>query len=108
MKAEFIAAIHAKRKMRVTFNSKEDDGPITRVCAPMDYGPSNKFKDGIDRFHVWDYFPDGGKNPHPIAIEPSQVRSMVTLDEIFSPAEFITWNTAQSPWHVQRNWGQCS
>lgn len=106
MKSEFIAAIHAKRKVRITFNSKEDGGPITRVCAPMDYGPSKKFKDRIDRFHVWDYLPDGGRKPHPISIEPSQVRSMVTLDETFNPGEFITWSIAQSPWHVQRNWDQ--
>lgn len=108
MKTEFLAAIHAKRKIRITFISKVDEGPITRVCAPMDYGQSNRFKDGIDRFHVWDYLPDGGRKPHPIPIKPSQMRSIVTLDEAFDPAEFITWNTAQSTWHVPRDWGQYS
>lgn len=108
MKAKFIAAIHAKHKIRITFYSKEDKGEITRVCAPMDYGSSKKFKDGIDRFHVWDYSPDGGKKPHPIPLEPAQVRTMVVLDETFDPAEFITWNTSQSPWIIPRDWGQNS
>lgn len=108
MKAEFIAAIRAKRKLSVTFHSKEDGASITRVCAPMDYGPSRRFKDGIDRFHVWDYFPDGGKKPHPIPIEPSQVISLVVLDENFDPAEFVSWSTTQSPWHIPRDWGQHS
>lgn len=108
MKAQFIAAIHSKRKIRITFNSKEDGGSITRVCAPMDYGASKRFKDGIDRFHVWDYFPDGGKNPHPIPIEASRFQSIETFDETFNPADFVTWSTTQSPWLVPREWGQYS
>jgi hypothetical protein len=107
-KEQFIKAIQEKQKIQITFFSKEDNCSITRKCAPMDYGPSKKFKDGIDRFHVWDYFPDGGKKPHPIPIEPLQIQSMVTLGETFDPSEFITWNTSQSPWHVQRDWGQYS
>lgn len=108
MKEKFISAIKAKHKIRITFYAKEDKGEITRVCAPMDFGPSKKFKDGIDRFHVWDFFPDGGKEPHPIPIEPRLVRAIVVLDETFDPAEFITWDTTQSPWHILRNWGKYS
>lgn len=108
MKAAFIAAIHTKRKIRITFNAEEGGGLITKVCAPMDYGPSRKFRDGIDRFHVWDFFPDAGKKPHPIPIEPLQVRSIITLDETFNPAKFISWNTAQCHWHVPRDWEQYS
>lgn len=108
MKSEFIAAIHAKRKVRITFRSKEDSGPITRVCAPMDYGPSRRFKDGIDRFHVWDYFPDSGKKPHQIPIQASQLMAIETLDELFEPGEFITWSTSSSPWIVARDWGRYS
>ena len=37
---EFIQAIQTLQKVRVTFFSKEDGGFLSRVCAPMDYGPS--------------------------------------------------------------------
>lgn len=106
MQATFIAAIHSKQKVSITFYSKEDQGNIARICAPIDFGPSRKFKDGIDRFHVWDYFPDGGKKPHPIPLEQSQIKSMTVLDETFDPAEFITWSPIA--WHVQRDWGRFS
>jgi len=106
MKNEFIAAIHAKRKVRVTFNSKEDGGPITRVCAPMDYGPGSKIKDGQDRFHLWDYFPDDGKKPHPLPLLQTNIRSLEVLAETFDPSAFVTWPVIS--WHVPRDWGRYS
>lgn len=106
MKNEFIAAIHAKRKVSVTFHSKEDGGTITRVCAPMDYGQGARIKDGLDRFHLWDYFPDDGKKPHPLLLLQTSIQSLVVLTETFDPAEFVTWPVIS--WHVPRAWGQYS
>ncbi len=104
----FLSAINDKRKVRVVFYSREDGKNIERICAPMDYGPSRRFNDGKDRYHLWDYFPDGGKKPHPIPLEPSQIISINLTDEHFDPAEFITWDVNKSPWHYSRDWGQYS
>jgi len=103
MKEEFIAAIHSKSKIRVTFFSKEDGHALSRVCAPMDFGPSRRAADKSDRFHMWDYESDT-KN-HTLSLLPHQIQSIEVLPEHFDPAEFITW---QTNWFVPRDWGQYS
>lgn len=40
MEKSFVDAIHSLNKVRITFHSKEDGAPLSRVCAPMDFGPS--------------------------------------------------------------------
>ncbi len=108
-KEQFIQAIHEKKKIELHFFSQEDNRIIVRKCAPMDFGPTGKFKDGINRYHVWDYFPDGGKKPHPIPLEPRQISKLITLDETFDPAEFTkNWNFVPHSWHIPRDWGQFS
>jgi len=104
----FIDAIFNKKLIELSFFSKEDGCVITRKCAPMDFGQSRRFKDNIERYHVWDYFPDGGRKPHPILIEPENVKSMKILDQLFDPKDFVTWNLNINPWHVRRDWGQYS
>jgi len=37
MKDSFIAAIHSKNKLRLTFYSKEGGSVLSRTCAPMDW-----------------------------------------------------------------------
>jgi hypothetical protein len=103
MHAQFVAAIHAKNKIRLTFFSKEDGSHLLRLCAPMDYGPKRKAKDQSDRFHMWDYDSDSGS--HTLSLLPDQVVSIVVLLDLFDPSEFITWDTQASPWFVARNWG---
>jgi len=103
MKDDFIRAIHEKRKVRVTFYSKEDARNLTRKCAPMDYGPSRRAKRKNNRFHLWDYESD--TKMHALSLNPDQIRSMELLDEVFEPSEFVTWNTQSSPWLVPRDWG---
>jgi hypothetical protein len=46
----FIAALHEKKKVRVRFYSEADSGVLDRVCAPMDYGPGNELRDGLNRY----------------------------------------------------------
>lgn len=59
MMNEFIEAINNKLILQITFDSKEK-GIIKRTCIPFDFGPSRKYKDGLDRYHVLDLdSPDG-------------------------------------------------
>lgn len=102
----FLEALQAKRRVTLGFYSKEDASVLTRSCAPMDFGPSRRAKNKDDRYHFWDYDSDTGR--HTLSLVPDQVQSIQASDEEFSPAEFVTWSVAQSPWFVQRDWGEYS
>lgn len=106
MKDQFIRAIHEKKKVRLTFFSKEDNAILVRKCAPMDYGPKRKAKNQADRFHLWDYESD--EKTHPLSPLPEDVREMVFLNEEFDPSEFVIWDTKLYPWKVPRDWGKYS
>ena len=100
----FIQSIRDKKKVRVTFYSKSDDMEITRLCAPMDYGPSQKknAKDLRDKFHLWDY-ESPGENPfHNLSLPSDQIVNIEYTDILFNPGEFVNWPTK---WIVKRNWG---
>jgi hypothetical protein len=103
MQTAFIAAIHSRNKVRLTFYSKEDGSSIVRLCAPMDYGPSRRAANKDDRFHFWDY--DSDTKSHSLSLLPPQVVSIEVLSESFDPAGFVTWSTTTSPWFVKRDWG---
>ena len=103
MQAAFIAAIHKRNKIRLTFYSKEDGSHIVRLCAPMDYGPSRRANNKDDRFHLWDY--DSDTKSHTLSLLPDQVVNMEVLEILFEPSDFVSWNTASSPWLVARDWG---
>lgn len=100
MKQQFIQAIHSKNKVKMTFYSKEDGQELTRVVAPMDYGPSNTAHDWSDRYHSWDY--DSDTKPHPLSLHPDQVVALEVLPDTFDPAEFVTW---APKWTIDREWG---
>ena len=102
-KDRFIQAIHDKKKVRVTFFSEEDEKHITRLCAPMDYGPGRKMRDQRDRYWLWDYESDTGV--HPLPLKEEQIQSMVVLEDQFDPAEFVKWSPA---WFIKRDWGKYS
>ena len=48
-------AIIQKKKLRVSFYSKEDNAVIERLCAPFDIGPSRISHNKSNRYHFWDY-----------------------------------------------------
>ena len=100
MQATFIAAIHSKNKLSVTFYSKQDDANIVRTCAPMDFAPSKRAADKSDRFHFWDY--DSDQKQHTLSLLPDQVVGIEVLQSKFDPAEFVTWPPA---WTIARDWG---
>ena len=103
MKDKFIQAIHEKRKLKVTFFSKEDGTTLVRTCAPMDYGPSRRARRKNDRYHFWDY--DSDTRRHTLSLNPEQVLEVEMLDEHFEPSEFVTW---KPNWFIQRDWGEYS
>ncbi|MGU3585912.1 hypothetical protein ACLBYD_22400 [Rhodococcus sp. C26F] len=102
----FIKAIHEAKKVRLTFFSKEDRSPLTRICAPMDFGPSRITKDRQPRYHFWNF--DSDKKSHTLSLPANQVISIELTNDTFDPSEFITWDINASPWHVARNWGAYS
>lgn len=100
---KFFDAIKLKKKVRITFFSKEDNSNLSRVCAPMDFGPSRRTKEQDDRYHSWDYESD--KEKHTLSLPIAQVVMIELLEESFDPAEFVTW---PPNWILARNWGSFS
>lgn len=106
MKSEFISAIRAFQKVRITFRSREDGEDIVRICAPMDIGPSRRSKDRAERFHLWDFASDA--TAHVLSLRPEQILRLEILPESFDPRAFVTWDTKASPWFVERDWNEYS
>ncbi len=104
--SEFISAIHNKKKVMITFYSKEDRGSLKRKCAPMDFAIGRRERSGIVKYWFWDYESDEG--PHTLGLSANQIRDLKVLEESFEPSEFITWNTRKSQWAVKRDWGTYS
>lgn len=99
----FLEALHSKKKVQVRFFSKEDNRPILRICAPMDYGPSRRSKDKSDRFHFWDFTSD--TKSHTLSLPPIQIIGIEISSESFNPSEFVKW---KPKWFVKRDWGDYS
>ncbi len=99
----FIAAIHSRNRIRLTFFSKEDGQQLMRLCAPMDYGPSRRAANKADRYHFWDYESDAAQ--HTLSLLPHQIVRLDVLEEGFDPSEFVTW---PPKWFVARDWGAYS
>lgn len=100
MKDQFIKAIHNKQKVNLTFYTK-DKVILTRICAPMDYGISDKYPDYLDRYYLWDY-----EGKHPLPLKEEQIVSIVFTSNLFDPYLFITW--WPMTWIIKRNWGKFS
>ena len=97
-----IDAIRSKRKIRLTFNSKEK-GIIARTCIPFDIGASKRYRDGFNRFHFYDLDSPDGK--HNLSILPEQILSIIILDDVFEPEDYVNW---EPKWYVKRDWGKFS
>jgi len=95
----FIKAINEKIIIQVTFNSKEK-GEIIRTCIPFDFGPSRKYKDGLNRYHYYDLDSPDGK--HNLALLPEQVVEIALMEKKFNPGDYVTW---APNWLVARDWG---
>lgn len=101
-KEQFIKAIHERKKVKIIFDSQEK-GVITRICVPFDYGPSRKYNDSRERYHLYDLdSPDGHHN---LAILPNQLLNIELLYETFEPSDYVRWIPN---WFVKRDWGEFS
>ena len=106
MKDLFVQAIHDRKKVRITFDSKQEGAQITLNCAPLDFGPSRTAHEKNDRYHFWNY--DGDTKPHVMVLNPVQMVSMVLLAERSNRSDVVTWSTIKSPWSARRDWGRHS
>jgi hypothetical protein len=101
---QFVQAVHDKKRIEVSFRSKEDGGVILkRICAPMDYGPGKRINDPTPRYWVWDYTSD--KKAHTLGLVDRDITSLRVLAETFDPSEFVTWQPA---WVLPRDWDSYS
>ena len=98
----FINAIKQKKIVNLKFNSYEK-GVLSRECVPFDYGPSNIYHDGQDRYHFSDL--DSPSGSHNLSILPSQVLSIQDTNQSFDPADYVTWDPN---WFISRDWGKYS
>lgn len=106
MHSAFLECLHERRLAQVRFLSKSGGGYVVRTCAPVDFGPWARVKDGRDRYHFIDL--DGTGGPHPACLLPEQITLFSPTDDVFDPAELVTWDLRKYPWHVSRDWGRFS
>lgn len=99
---EFKKAIDCKLIVLLKFNSNEK-GEIERKCIPFDFGPSRRYRDGLDRYHFYDLDSPDGK--HNLSILPRQILSIKVLGESFNPEDYVTW---EPRWFLERDWGNVS
>ena len=102
MHEDFLRAIHNKNIIVIRFNSNEK-GIISRKCIPFDFGPSRRYKDKQDRYHLYDL--DSPSKSHNLSLLPSQLLNLIVTEETFDPGDYATW---QPNWIVARDWGRFS
>ena len=102
----FLDAIVAKRRLSLRFNSKKEGRELTRICAPLDYGPLRGAADATSHYQLWDL--EGKRKPLNIAVLATDILSMTVLDETFDPAAIITWKFKPNAWLIPRDWAEFS
>jgi hypothetical protein len=97
--SQFIDAIRARERIRVSFYSLPDAGTVDHECAPLDYGPEAGAADALNLYWVWDYHATPGK--HLIGLKPDQIVSSQVLGLGFDP---LTMDLGARAWSVPRAW----
>lgn len=95
----FKRALDERRMVRLHFYSKKEGGIAVRRCAPLDFGPSDKARDGHDRYHFWNV--DSPNGPHVISLLEDQIDALEVLEETFDPKKIVTWVPR---WKMARAW----
>jgi hypothetical protein len=103
---QFLDALAQKRRMSVRFLRKKEGRELTRICAPLDYGPLRGAVEKTDHYQFWDL--EGKRKPLNIALADEEILEMTTLDETFDPAAIITWNFKPNAWNTPRDWAEFS
>lgn len=102
MENNFKISIDEMLIVELKFDSNEK-GIITRLCIPFDFGPSRRYKDGLERYHFYDLNSPDGK--HNLSILPEQIISVSLTTDKFNPSDYITWTPK---WFLKRDWGTYS
>lgn len=97
----FLQAIHDKEILEITIDSKEK-WIIVRKCAPLDFWPHARFKDGTNRYMLYHF-----DTKHPSPMLPEQIKNFKNTGEHFNPQDVITWEPPYN-WHITRDWGTYS
>lgn len=101
----FLDALFAKKRLSVEFRDSRGRD-VTRICAPLDYGPLRGASEHVERYQLWDL--EGKRKPLNIVLLAGDVRSFRALDESFDPAAIITWAFKPNAWKVPRDWAEFS
>ena len=83
----FVEAIRDKKKVRLTFLSKERSDSTKKLCGPVFYSASVVEKDS-GCYYLWDFESNTGN--HFLALSPSQIVSVEPTEESFDLVEFFT------------------
>jgi hypothetical protein len=102
----FLDALVAKRRLSVRFFSKKEGRELTRICAPLDYGPLRGAAEPTEHYQLWDL--EGKRKPLNITLVADDIRGMTPLDETFEPAKIITWAFKPNAWRLPRDWAEFS
>jgi hypothetical protein len=102
----FLDAIATKRRLSVRFFHRKEGREMTRVCAPLDFGPLRGAREPVEMYQLWDL--EAKRKPFNLALAESEVLEMTVLDETFEPASIITWAFKPNAWHVARDWAEFS
>lgn len=101
----FVDALVAKKRLSVHFRDKEGR-MVTRICAPLDFGPLRGATEQDDRYQLWNL--EGRRKPLNIALREVDVESFTALEETFDPASIITWAFKPNAWKLPRDWAEFS
>src|SRR4051812_45968888 len=93
----FLAALHSRRRVRVSLAVPEEQSPVTFICAPLDYGEREP-EDG-PTFLFFDF--DASE---PFGVLPEWILDLEVLEEKFEPNQVIDWDLFEEPFIVPREW----
>ena len=96
---DFVSAIGGTNLIELTFASSSK-GIITRICAPMDFGPWKRSSSGEIRYHFIDLNSSAGE--HPLSIKADRILKLTVLNQKFKPENIVHW---VPEWHIARDWG---
>jgi hypothetical protein len=82
----FIQGIEQKKKLRLTFFSREHFRKLLRQCAPLYYSKRQIEGDGLDSYYLWDF--EATKGSRFLALPSSQIVTMELTEDTFNMEDF--------------------
>jgi hypothetical protein len=83
----FVRALREKKKVKLTFFSREQGCNAEKVCGPIVYSRPLA-RDDSDSYYFWDF--DSGESEHLLCLSAPQIVSMELAEEPFDVLEFFT------------------